>query len=350
MDTAHRLSQLGFVHGEHKTRGVTIHYVKGPDHGPALVLIPGQSMTWRSYERALPRLASHFEVFAVDVRGHGESTWTPGEYDFDTMGEDFAAFLSDVVKRPAIVSGNSSGGLIALWLAANRPELVAGIVMEDAPVFSAEWPRLRDDCYVYEVFEQVSRTLAGPGQRDLAAFFAGLRVPVERGQRLWALPGWVMAPIGWIARAHEAIKPGEPVDIRFFPPAMRLVVRSMTAYDPQFSVAFLDGSACRGLDHAEALGHVRCPALFMHADWFRVGGDGILVGSVDDADVTRMRAILPSLRYRRIRSGHMIHFYRSDAYVNELLDFIGGEIDGADVARVSLESPNKRIDTDEPAV
>jgi pimeloyl-ACP methyl ester carboxylesterase len=116
---------------------------------------------------------------------------------------------------------------------------------------------------------------------------------------------------------------------------MRLVVRSLTAYDPQFSVAFLDGSACRGLDHAEALSRVRCPAMLMHADWFRVGGDGILVGSVDDADVARMRAILPSLTYRRIRSGHMIHFYRPDVYVRELLDFVGREIDGAESAAVS---------------
>jgi pimeloyl-ACP methyl ester carboxylesterase len=42
------------------------------------------------------------------------------------------------VRRPAIVSGNSSSGLIALWLAANAREHVAGIVVEDAALFSAE--------------------------------------------------------------------------------------------------------------------------------------------------------------------------------------------------------------------
>lgn len=320
-DMRHDLEQQGFEDCELETRGISVHYLRGPDCGPALVLIPGQAMTWDSYARVLPRLASRFRVFAVDVRGHGGSTWTPGEYDFPTMGEDFAALLSEVVKSPAIVSGNSSGGLIALWLAANRPDLVAGIVMEDAPVFSAEWPRLRDDCYVYQVFQQVSRSLAGPGHRDLAAFFAGLQVPVEHGQRLWSLPKWLMAPIGWAASVHEALKPGEPVDIPFFPPAMRLIVRSLTSYDPQFSVAFIDGSACRGFDHAQALQHVRCPILFMHADWFRVGGDGMLVGSVDDHDVARMLAIVPGLRYRRIHSGHMIHFYSPDQYVEEVLSF-----------------------------
>lgn len=298
-----------------------MHCVEGPPHGRTLLLIPGQSMTWDSYARALPLLAPHFHVVAVDVRGHGGSSWTPGEYDFPTMGADAAALLEEVAQGPAIVAGNSSGGLIALWLAANRPDLVAGIVMEDAPVFSAEWPRLRDDCYVYEVFEQVSRSLADSEKRDLAGFFAGLKVPVEHGQRLWSLPRWVMEPLGWIAGVHEALKPGEPVDIAFLPPSMRLIVRSLTAYDPQFSIAFLDGSACRDFDHAEMLRRASCPAMFLHADWFRVGGDGMLVGSVDDDDVSRMRELVPALRYVRMHSGHMIHFYNPKEYVAELLDF-----------------------------
>lgn len=315
------LARYGFHHGTLETRGVTLHYVEGPASGPPLVLIPGQSMTWDSYTRVLPWLATRFHVFAVDVRGHGGSSWTPGAYDFPTMGADFAALISQVIGEPALVSGNSSGGLIALWLASNTPELVSGIIMEDAPVFSAEWPRLRDDCYVYEVFEQVGCTLARSGHRDLGAFFAGLKVPVEHGQRLWSLPGWVMAPIGWIAAAHERLKPGQPVDIPFFPPAMRLVVRSLTAYDPQFSVAFIDGTACRGFDHAKELSRVRCPSMFLHADWFRIGGDGILVGSVDDDDVARMCEIVPALRYRRLHSGHMIHFYNPDMYFNEVSEF-----------------------------
>lgn len=319
-----RLSRLGFEDRTIETRGITIHYVEGPRNGPTLLLIPGQAMIWDSYMRALPLLEPHFHVVAMDVRGHGGSTWTPGAYDFPTMGADAAELLKKVAEAPAIVSGNSSGGLIALWLAANRPELVAGIVMEDAPVFSAEWPRLRDDCYVYQVFEQVSRSLAGPGKRDLAGFFAGLKVPVEHGQRLWALPRWVMAPLGWLAGVHEMLKPGQSVDIAVLPPTMRLLVRSLTAYDPQFSVAFLDGTACRDFDHAEALRRMRCPAMFLHADWFRVGGNGILVGSVDDEDVAHMRELVPGLRYARLHSGHMIHFYNPRMYVSEIRAFVAG--------------------------
>ena len=75
------------------------------------------------------------------------------------MGMDISLLLDKVVKRPAIVSGNSSGGLIALWLAANVSEKVRGIILEDTPVFSAEWPRLRDDCWVYRIFERNAETI-----------------------------------------------------------------------------------------------------------------------------------------------------------------------------------------------
>ncbi|MDO8963623.1 MAG: alpha/beta hydrolase [Coriobacteriia bacterium] len=326
VDMQRRLSRLGFVSIELRVRGITIHYVEGPRRGPTLLLIPGQSMIWDSYARALPLLVEHFHVVAVDVRGHGTSSWTPGEYDFPTMGADAAALLDEVAQGPAIISGNSSGGLIAMWVAANRPDLVAGIVMEDAPVFSSEWPRLRDDCYVYQVFEQVSRCLARPGKRDLAGFFAGLKVPVERGQRLWVLPRWLMEPLGWAAGVHEVLKPGEPVDLVFLPSTMRLLVRSLTSYDPQFSIAFLDGSACRDFDHAETLSRLCCPTMFLHADWFRVGGDGMLVGSADDADISRMRELVPALRYVRMRSGHMIHFYKPQDYVRELRSFTTGAL------------------------
>lgn len=316
------LVRAGFTDRQLQAREITIHYVEGPKNGPLLVLIPGQSMTWDSYTRALPLLAPRFHVVAVDVRGHGGSSWTPGAYDFPTMGADAAALIEHLADGPAFVSGNSSGGLIALWLAANRPELVAGIVMEDAPIFSAEWPRLKDDCYVYQVFEQVAVSLADPRRRDMAGFFAGLKVPVERGQRLWSLPKWIMEPIGWLSSAHEAIWPGQPVDLPILPPSVRLIVRSLTAYDPQFSIAFLDGSACRDFDHAENLSRVRCPVMFMHADWFRVGGDGMLVGSADEDDIARMRDLVPSLRYVRLHSGHMIHFYNPGDFSARVAEFV----------------------------
>ena len=80
---------------------VRMNYVRVGDSGkPALLLVPGQTESWWGYEGALPLLAEHFEAFAVDLRGQGRSTWTPGRYTLDNMGNDLVRFI-DLVIRPA---------------------------------------------------------------------------------------------------------------------------------------------------------------------------------------------------------------------------------------------------------
>jgi pimeloyl-ACP methyl ester carboxylesterase len=76
--------------------------VAGPEKGPPIVLIHGQSVTWEEYSFLMPLLSTGFQVFAVTLRGHGKSSWTPGRYTFNQLGADMTAFLRDVVKRPAV--------------------------------------------------------------------------------------------------------------------------------------------------------------------------------------------------------------------------------------------------------
>jgi len=54
-------------------------------------------------------LKAEFQVYAIDLRGQGPSTWTPGRYNLTTWGHDVANFIDLVVGRPTIVAGNSSG-------------------------------------------------------------------------------------------------------------------------------------------------------------------------------------------------------------------------------------------------
>ena len=90
----------------------------GDAASPALLLIPGQTESWWGYEAAMPLLAEHFQVFAVDLRGQGRSTRTPGRYTLDNMGNDLVRFIDLVIGRPTIVSGLSSGGVLSAWLSA----------------------------------------------------------------------------------------------------------------------------------------------------------------------------------------------------------------------------------------
>jgi hypothetical protein len=70
--------------------------VAGGDNRPPLLLIPGQAESWWGYESAMPLLAERFQAFAVDLRGQGRSTRTPGRYTLDNIGNDLVRFSARV--------------------------------------------------------------------------------------------------------------------------------------------------------------------------------------------------------------------------------------------------------------
>ena len=119
---------------------VVMNYAEiGSPANPALLLIPGQTESWWGYEKAMALLENDFHVFAVDLRGQGRSTWTPGRYTLDNMGNDLVRFIATVIKRPVVTSGCSSGGLLSAWLSAFAlPGQVRGAVCEDPPFFASE--------------------------------------------------------------------------------------------------------------------------------------------------------------------------------------------------------------------
>jgi pimeloyl-ACP methyl ester carboxylesterase len=313
------VSRAGFHERLFDTGAVRINYVEGPDNGPPLVLVPAQTGTWESYVRVLPQLSKDYRVYAIDVRGHGKSSWTPGEYSWRHIGADLAAFLRDVVREPAVVGGNSSGGLIALWCAANLPELTAGAIVEDAPVFSAELPRFRDrDKFVYRGLAHLVETLGDLEHRDLADYLRQtLPLSETREKRV---PEWF---VGWLSRRIKAFQerhPGQPVDIGWFPTTLRLLLKSLSTFDPDFARAFVDGRFYDGLDHTEALKRVECPMLVLHANWRRLSQHG-LVGAMDDEDAARIRELVPHSRYVRVAANHVIHMFQPKRYVAEVRAF-----------------------------
>lgn len=306
--------RAGFRERRFDTGTVRLNYVVGPDHGPPLVLIPEQTGTWESYQRVLVPLSRRWQVYAIDVRGHGRSTWTPGEYSWRHLGADLTAFLTEVVRTPAVISGNSSGGLVALWCEANLPDWVSGAILEDAPVFSAELPRFRDhDRFVYRGLEHLVRQLGDLDDRDLADYLRGQTLPVSEFRER-RVPDWFVDLLSGRLRSFQIRHPGRPVDLPYFPRTLRLLFTSLSMFDPDFARAFLDGRFYDGLDHADALARVSCPLLILHADWRRLPGHG-LVGAMDDDDAARIARIAPHSRYQRIRANHVIHMFKPRQFV-----------------------------------
>lgn len=313
------LKAAGFTERRFQTGEVELNFAEGPPAGPPLVLIPGQTMPWQSYTRVLPELSRHFHVFALDVRGHGRSGATPGRYTFGAMARDVTRLLEGVVKAPAIISGNSSGGVIAVGAAALAPHLVRGVVPEDPPLFSCEYPRIRE-CFVWHVLERAVRNLGGPGPRDVAGFFRGFEVPVQGDAKIMRFPTPAVWFVAAVLRVYRWLRPTGPIDLPFLPLNVRLFVRGLSEYDPDFSRAFLSDAAHRDFSHEAVLRQVKCPVRLLRADWFEHPTLG-LVGAMSQAEVERVKRCAPQTELVEVHGAHVLHVDQPRAFVQQLVAF-----------------------------
>ncbi|MBG6059790.1 pimeloyl-ACP methyl ester carboxylesterase [Cryobacterium sp. MP_M5] len=97
--------------------------------GPLVLLVPGMGdlrSTYRFLTSAL--VAAGYTVATTDLRGHGDSSSVFSSYGDAVTASDLVALLDDLGK-PAVVVGNSMGAGAAVIAAADRPELVNGLVL-----------------------------------------------------------------------------------------------------------------------------------------------------------------------------------------------------------------------------
>ena len=97
--------------------------------GPLIVLLPGLGQLRSAYRQLVPELVARgFRTVALDLRGHGGSSVGWPAHGADAMGPDVVA-LVEALGGPALLVGNSYGAGPAVWAAAERPDLVAGLVL-----------------------------------------------------------------------------------------------------------------------------------------------------------------------------------------------------------------------------
>ena len=112
-----------------------INYAEGPDNGPPMLLIHGISGRWQDWNSVSEQFAADWQVYAIDLRGHGKSSWVPNAYHWRSYAMDQVEFIERVIGKPAFVVGHSLGGVTALGLNAERSDLVRAAVYEDPPLF-----------------------------------------------------------------------------------------------------------------------------------------------------------------------------------------------------------------------
>jgi len=116
-------------------RGVRTRVLEaGAEDAPALVLIHGFLTSHRAYDDLIGDLARRFHVIAPDLPGFGESEKpNPARYPYgiEAHAEAIADLIAAFGVGRASVLGHAMGGAIGLTLAAEHPELVTRLVLED---------------------------------------------------------------------------------------------------------------------------------------------------------------------------------------------------------------------------
>jgi len=109
--------------------------VDGPEDGPPVVLVHGGGQTRHSWAGTWRVLAdSGWRAWSIDLRGHGDSEWSPeGDYSLDAFAGDVLA-LSAELPRPPILVGASLGGLaglVAVGESEAQPDIARALVLVD---------------------------------------------------------------------------------------------------------------------------------------------------------------------------------------------------------------------------
>lgn len=191
--------------------------------GPPFVLVHGLASnrrTWHAVARALNGWGR--EVACVDLRGHGLSDKPPDGYDFATLTGDIAAVLRATVG-PSVVAGQSTGGNLAVDLAASEPGLVVGVAGVDGGALdlSRRWPDW-DDCRV---------ALAPPALAGTPA--AAVEEMLRRAHPTWSSEG-IAATM-----ANLEVQPDGTVRARLHRDHHLAILRSLWEHRPAQVVAKL---------------------------------------------------------------------------------------------------------------
>lgn len=115
-----------------KAGDINVHVrLDGREGSPPLVLLHSLGTDHRIWDEQVAELARSFRIIRPDMRGHGLTEATAGDYTMPQLAQDVAAVLDALDVGPAIIGGISIGGMIAQQFAALHPGRTEALILCD---------------------------------------------------------------------------------------------------------------------------------------------------------------------------------------------------------------------------
>jgi pimeloyl-ACP methyl ester carboxylesterase len=139
-----------------ESNGIRLHYLRWASGGPPLVIVHGNTHCGGVYEPLAERLSPEYEVYALDLRGHGLSD-KGDSYSWKMLRDDLVGMLDALDLRNVLLVAHSRGGGACLLAAAMRPERVRGVVGYEPNVPLQLWHDENTDDRVRDLVARAAR-------------------------------------------------------------------------------------------------------------------------------------------------------------------------------------------------
>jgi pimeloyl-ACP methyl ester carboxylesterase len=126
-------AQSGYADRFLTVNGLRLHYLDwGAENKPPLIMLHGISRVAHQFDHLAPYFQANYHVMALDMRGHGDSAWSPaGDYLVEDYVKDLEGFADQLNLRGITLLGNSTGGRVVQVYAGLHPERVSRLIVED---------------------------------------------------------------------------------------------------------------------------------------------------------------------------------------------------------------------------
>lgn len=132
------------VHHRIRVNGAELHVVTAGDHGSPVLLVHGFPETWWAFRRLIPLLAARHRVYAVDLRGFGDSDIADEDYSSATAADDLHQLITLLGNGPVHVVGQDISGGVVYRLTATYPADVISLTAVEAGLAGFGAERLAD--------------------------------------------------------------------------------------------------------------------------------------------------------------------------------------------------------------
>ena len=120
-------SSDGVLHHTVAVNGTTLHYVSAGASGSPILLVHGFPESWWAFRKLMPMLAESHRVYAVDLRGFGDSDTADGDFSSAASAADLHHLIRHLDIGPVHIAGQDFSGGVVYRLAVGHPDDVLSL-------------------------------------------------------------------------------------------------------------------------------------------------------------------------------------------------------------------------------